>query len=346
MRKSSFNYPLLLLVCWTGLIGPGTYVLLKTTAQQHFALKYATTQGLINSSEVGRGSMIRRGVEIEYNYTVNGRKYTGHRFRYDDHNAALEWEVTVEEFPRSSHRKVYYNPENPADSVLQASVNGDDLLLLLFALPLDVMTCTLWRGLISQIWERRRVRRAGGLRILKRPGLTRVWLGETSAIAAGCYAMAAGAFVASFPIVIVAGFQPSLEIMKVTWAVVMAVGAAVFVWRLYRKWSGIYDLRINQTAQTVTLPQTAGRPEPLAISRGEISGVSMQRRVSKGPSGTHFSYLPALQGHRTPTERRSWKLISWGWSEERARAFSQWLSQELGVEFKGVEEEVGPPAAG
>lgn len=339
MRKSGLIYPLLLLVCWTGLIGAGTYALLETTVRQHLALKFSTTQGKIVRSEVGHSVMIRRGVEIEYHYSVGGRAYTGYRYRYDDHNATLEWQVAVEDHPLGSSRTVYYNPENPADAVLEPGVDGGDLLLLLFALPINVLTSMLWRAMITRLQEKSRIRPAGGVRIFKQPGVTLVPLGETSAFTAGCYGMAAVAFIAAFPVVIARGFEPSLRLMKTTWAVVAAVGVAVFVWRVIRKWSGIYDLRIDQASQTVTLPQTAGRQQPLSISRREISGVSMQRRVSKSPSGTHFSYLPALNRDGLPAESRSIKLITWGWSEEKARAFSQWLSEELGVEFKGVEEE-------
>jgi hypothetical protein len=141
------------------------------------------------------------------------------------------------------------------------------------------------------------------------------------------------------------GFEPSLHMMKTTWLVVMAVGGAIFMWCVVRKWAGIYDLRIDQASQTITLPQTAGRQRSLSISRRDISGVSMQKRVSKSPSGTHFSYLPALNRDGLPAESRALKLITWGWSEAKARAFSQWLSQELGVEFKGVEEETPECAA-
>jgi len=340
MRKSGLFHPLLLLVCWTGLIAAGTYALLETTVRQHLARKFSTTQGQIVRSEVGHGYMVRRGVEIEYHYTVGGRAYTGHRYRYDDHNAAMEWEVTVEDHPRGSSQTVYYNPKNPADALLEPGVDGGDLLLLLFALPLNVLTSMLWRAMITRLREQGRTRPAGGVRVLKQPGETCVSLAETSAFEAGFYAMAAVAFIAAFPVVIMAGFDPSLRLMKTVLAVVLAVGGAVFVWRVVRKWSGIYDLRIDQASQTVTLPQTAGRRQPVSISRREISGVSMQRRMTKSPSGTHFSYLPALKRNGAHTESQPMKLITWGWSEEKARAFSQWLSEELGVEFKGVEEEI------
>jgi len=219
------------------------------------------------------------------------------------------------------------------------------LLLLLFSLPLNIVTWALWKGLLAQMWDRLRVSAAGGVQILKRAGETRVPLAEMSPVAAGLYGMAATAFVASFPVVISSGFQPSLRLMETTWAIVFAAGLAAFLWCFLRKWSGIYDLRINPASQTVTLPQTAGRQQPLAIARGEISGVSVQRRVTRNPSGTHFSYVPAVQRNGRLRDRESLKLITWGWSEQRARSFGQWLSRELDVDFKGIEEESAECAA-
>jgi hypothetical protein len=339
MRKSGLIYPLLLLVCWTGLIVAGTYALLETTVRQYLALRFATTQGRIVRSEVGHGAVRRRGFEIEYNYAVDGVNYTGHRYRYDDHNVSFEWDATVEDNPRWSSQTIYYNPKNPADALLQPGIDGSDLLLLLFALPLNVLTCTLWSALITRLREKSRIQTAGGVRILKQPGETRVSLAETPAIASGFYGMAAAAFIAAFPVVIKGGFEPTPRLMKATWVAVLAAGGVVFVWRALRNRSGIYDLRLDQASQTITLPQTAGRPKPLTIARREISSVSMQRRVSKSPSGSHFSYLPALNRSGSDAESQPIKLITLGWSEEKAQSFSQWLSQELGVEFKGVEEE-------
>jgi hypothetical protein len=345
MRKPGLFYPLLLLVCWTGLVAAGTYALLETTVRQYLALRFSTTQGRIVRSEVGRGPVSRRGIEIEYNYTVDGMDYTGHRYRYDDHNVTLEWDATVEDNPRWSSQTVYYNPKNPADALLEPGVDGSDLLLLLFALPLNVLTYALWSAMITRSREKSRIRPAGGVRIFKQPGETRVSLAQIPALAAGFYGMAAAAFIAAFPAVIAGGFEPTLRLMKAAWAVVLAAGGAVFVWRALRNGSGIYDLRLDQASQTITLPQMAGRQKPLTIARREISGVSMQRRASKSPGGLHFSYLPALNRSGLDAESQSIKLITLGWSEEKAQAFSQWLSQELGVEFKGVEEENAGGAA-
>ena len=124
MRKPGLIYPLLLLVCWTGLIVAGTYALLETTVRQYLALNFSTTRGRIVRSEVGHSAMSRRGVDIEYNYAVAGVDYTGHRYRYDDHNVTLEWDAAVEDNPRWPSQTVYYNPKNPADALLEPGIDG------------------------------------------------------------------------------------------------------------------------------------------------------------------------------------------------------------------------------
>ena len=53
-------------------MGAGTYALVETTVRQQLALKYATARGKIIESQVGHGVFLRRGVEILYNFAVNG----------------------------------------------------------------------------------------------------------------------------------------------------------------------------------------------------------------------------------------------------------------------------------
>ena len=339
MRASKSFYPLLLLISWTGLVAGGTFVLLQTTVRQDLARKYSTIQGKIVRSAVGRGAYIRRGVEIEYSYTVNGIIYTGHRYRYDDHNAVLEWDETVEDNPRGSMQTVYYDPKNPADSLLEPGVDGCDLLLLLFTLPMNVLTFVFWRATISRWREESQLPPAAGVKILNQPESIRIRLAEVSPLAAAFYGMAGAAFIAAFPVVAAGGFEPTLHLMTLTWAFVAATGVLAGLWRAIRNSSGIYDLCLDKSVQTVTLPRIAGRRRPLTIARSEISGVSLQKRVSKGPSGKHFSFLPALNRGGLAADMESIELITWGWSEKKARVFSEWLSQELGVKFQGVQEE-------
>lgn len=341
MRKTGLLNPLILLICWTGLVGAGTCVLIENTVRQHLAEQFPTTRGRIIRSEMGEGHMSRRGIEIEYTYVVNGAKYHGHRYRYDDHNMTLEWQSSIVENPRWSYQKVYYNPRDPADSVLLPGVDGGDLLLLLFALPIAVFTATLWQAMLTVLRDRFSVGLAGGVRISKRKGQTRVALGETTALGTAFYAMAIAAFFAAFPVVIVGGFDPSMQLIEAVWAWVGVVGVVAFAWRMIKNCSGIYDLRINQMSGEVTLPQTAGRRQHVSILAAEISGISILRRVHRTPSGIHSGYLPALVRHRSGDEPM--KLIAYGWSEQKAAAFAHWLGLELGVPLKGIEDEKQEP---
>jgi len=340
MRKLKFSYPLILLTCWTGLVVAGTYALIETTVRQHLAMAYPSTMARIIQSEVGRGAVSRRGVEMEYNYSVDGVNYTGHAYRYDDHNMSLDWDVTVEDHPKWSAARVYYNPKDPSDALLEPGIDGGDLLLLLFAVPVLIITGTLWISALGWLSERSRVRPAGGVKIVKQPSITCIALAEVSPIAAGLYGLAGGAFFAAFPIVIYKGYVPSVTIMAWTWVAVAATGIMAFLWCLVRNGSGIFDLSINHVTQMIVFPQTAGRHEPVTLPRHEVAAVSLQRRITKGPSGTHLSFLPAINRCGPRTESQPLKLVTWGWSLERAEAFTKWLSQELDVEFKGIEEEL------
>ncbi len=342
MRKFAFNYPLLLLVMWTGLLLAGDYVVLDTSVRQLRSRGFTSTTGKIVQSAVAKGAMGHRGVDIQYNYTVNGVDFTGHRYRYDDRNAAFEYAAATNAFPPWAERTVYYNPANPEDSLLDPGLHGSDLLLLLFALPISLLTAALWVALLQAKRDRAGLAPAGGVRILQGPGETCARLAEFSPLAAGGLGLAAAAFVCVFPVVSIGGFAPSLRLMSVVWSLVWATGAAAFIWVANRHHAGNYDLRINPSAQTVTLPRTGGRTAPLTVPRREILSVSMLRRVSISPSGSRFTYVPALQRAAPHSEAQPMKLVTWGWSETRARAFSQWLSQQLQVEFKGIESEAQP----
>jgi hypothetical protein len=271
---------------------------------------------------------------------VNGVKYIGLRYRYDDRNGAFDYKAVTCAFPPGSSQTIYYNPAYPADAVLSPGLNGCDLLLALFAIPLNVVTVMIWSAAIRARRDQLRTGPAGGVRIFRDGKETRVRLADFSPLAAGFFGLAAAAFAAVIPIVFVAGFAPSLRLMSTVLILVVAAGLAAFLWMAQRHSSGRYDLRIEEASQSLVLPPAGGRKEPLRVPRSEIVAVSMHRRVSHSPSGQHFSYVPALDGAAPRAEPQILDLVNWGWTEEKATAFANWLSQQLGVPFKGVEEEL------
>jgi hypothetical protein len=339
VRKFAFSYPLLFLAIWTGVLFTGDYVVLETSVHQFLADKYAMTVGEIVRSELGQGTLGRRGINIGYSYNANGVDYTGRLYRYDERNGAFDYKLVAKAFPPGSRQIVYYNPDNPADAVLSPGLSGCDLLLALFALPLNVISIAVW---VAMIQSRRDCGRlpAGGVRILHPAGETRVRLAEFSPLAAGFFVLAAAAIAAAMLIVFAAGFGASLELMKATLIVVAATGVAAFAWTAERNRSGRYDLCAYEAGQTLLIPPAAGRKAPLIVPKSEIIAVTTHRRVSHNPSGWHFSFVPALDRAAPSSERQSLDLVNWGWTEGKARAFAGWLSQELGVPLKEPEEEI------
>jgi hypothetical protein len=339
MSKPSVYVLILALAFWTAVIGVADYFVFGTTARQFLARDFASTTGEIVESHVTQLALLRAGITIHYSYTVRGREYRGSGYRYDDQFSAVSAEDVVRRFPRYSKQTVYFNPKNPADSILSPGVDGNDLMVILFATPINVVSAVLWIWVLAHLGEKRLVPPAGGMRIRRQEGLVRVRLADVSALEAGFYALGIASFAATFPVVVVNGLVPGVEPMEVVWAAVLAGAGAAFCWKAIGNASGKYDLLIDQKGQTLTLPQTCGRQQSITLPWRKIAGVSLQRRVSRLASGSYYSYLPALCLMDANGVRRRELLFPWGWTEEKARSFSQWLGGELGREFKGVEEE-------
>ncbi len=345
VRMFAFSYPLLLLAIWTAWLVTGDYVVLETSVRQVLASKYRATTGEIVLSQLGQGAVRRRGLDVRYSYCVDDHKFTGVRYRYDDRNGAFDYKAATKAFPVGSTHTVYYNPANPADGVLSTGLNGCDLLLTLFALPLNIATFMVWVAAIRSRRQSDLSAPAGGVRIIEQPGETRVRLADFSPLAAGFFAVAVAAFAAAMPIVFAVGFQPSLRLMSAALILVAAAGVAAFVWTALRHNTGCYDLRIQQASQTLLLPAMAGRKDPLRVSRGDIVGVALHRLGSQSPSGEHFSYVPALECGTAKTGARSLLLANWGWTEGKASAFATWISQQLRVPFHGQATSAPVPAS-
>jgi len=345
MSKSAVYVLLALLSFWTVVIGLGDVFVYGATARQFLSRNFVATTCRIRVSKVTHLLLINAGITIEYSYTVKGKVYRGSGYRYDDQQSSLDAENIVLRFPKWSEEAVYYNPNNPADSVLSTGVNGTDLLLILYSTPITVVLIVLWGWVLARLREMRRVPEAGGVRIRREKGRVRVRVEGIAAWAAGFYALGAAAFVATFPVVVLNGFAPELKPMVIVWLAVLAAAGLALCWKGMQNASGRRDLWIEDNSRAVTLPQTCGRREPQTFPRQEIAGVSLQRRVSRLASGSYYSYLPTL--HRVDAARgpQRERLCAWGWSEEKAQGFSQWLCGQLGWDFKGVEDE-NPETAG
>jgi hypothetical protein len=119
-------------------------------ARQQSARHFPRVAGTVRSSEVefaeGDAESAAYLPKIEYDYVVAGRRYTGDRYRYGTigHPSHAAVERIVRRHAQGRETKVYYNPTDPADSLLQPGVDGSDLLLLLFLAPWNLMLAAGW----------------------------------------------------------------------------------------------------------------------------------------------------------------------------------------------------------
>jgi hypothetical protein len=338
MSKSMITLALVLLIFWSALIGGADYFVFGTITRQYLATGYKETQCQITQSEVAGHTLFHAGVSVAYSYTVNKKEYRGTRYRYDDDYSSSPGGNVVRRLPLWSKHEVYYNPDNPADSVLAVGLEGGDFLLFLFSIPVNVALLILWNWIIGRLREDWRVPTAGGVPFRRQNGKIRIWMGGISAATAALYGLGGAAFAAAFPTVALGGMDPGLVSMEYVLAAVVAVSVVAFFWALAGNASGKYDLLIDEKTRTLTLPRTCGRTQPITVERGELAGVCVQRRVSRLASGSYYSYLPALRRNDSVGSRPE-LLSPWGWTEQRALAFAEWLGQQTELEFKGVEEE-------
>jgi hypothetical protein len=119
-------------------------------AHQEIARGFPQADGTVVGSEVqfsdGDGESAAYIPKIEYDYVVAGRPYTGNRYRYGTigHPSHAATERIVRRYPQGRKTKVYYNPADPADSLLRPGVDGSVLLLVLFLAPWNLMVAVGW----------------------------------------------------------------------------------------------------------------------------------------------------------------------------------------------------------
>jgi hypothetical protein len=226
MSKSTAYFVLVMLVCWTAVIAAADYFVLGTTVRQYLSKKFLPTPCEIVVSEVtARGESLHSGVTLEYVYTVSGKEYRGLRYRYDDAYSSIAGADVARNLPKWTEHTAYYDPENPANSVLATGVDGGDLMMILFSVPVNAAMILLWSWGVSSLREKWRVPPAGGVRIRRSNGKIRVRLAGLPAPAAGIYALGGAAFAATFPVVAFMGLSPTLEAMERIWMAVLATAA-------------------------------------------------------------------------------------------------------------------------
>jgi len=99
--------------------------------------KWPNTNGKIISAKVesevipaaDEGDKTIYTAEVVYEYTVNEKKYTCNRIGIENDSVA---EATIKKYPKGKKVKVYYDPANPNEAVLETGVNWSSHIMLIF----------------------------------------------------------------------------------------------------------------------------------------------------------------------------------------------------------------------
>ena len=72
-------------------------------------------------------------LHVDYQYTVDGRTYSGDRISYSADNSCNSWSANSDEdYPEGKEITVYYDPSNPSESVILPGLSGVDFFICCF----------------------------------------------------------------------------------------------------------------------------------------------------------------------------------------------------------------------
>jgi hypothetical protein len=304
------------------------------------AQNYAATTGVVTHSAVERQSDSEGSntysPNIKYKYAVAGKEYSGNRYRFgqdssNDHSA----QRIVTEHPVGKQVSVYYDPDRPSEALLRPGLEGSDLFMAMFLLPFNLVMLGLWSVIGGWVWARAVALPAGGVKVWDDGFQARVRLPPVQPFLAAAIVAAVTAFVATFVVGFgFGGFHPSMSVMCVVWAAILASGLLAYAanrWKLVR---GDWDLVIDATDQQVTLPRTMGRKTDIVVRARDIASVEVQRvekRGSRRDTIVTDRFVPTLTVTDRSGATRHEKLGEW-WDQARAEAFAAWLRERLRIE--------------
>ena len=98
---------------------------------------WEAADGVIKSSGVSSSTDGEGGTTyclyVSYEYTVNGKTYDGDRVSYSTDNSCNSWSKDADDdYPEGKGITVYYDPDNPSESVLEPGLSGIDFFMCCF----------------------------------------------------------------------------------------------------------------------------------------------------------------------------------------------------------------------
>jgi hypothetical protein len=241
---------------------------------------------------------------------------------------------TVEEFPAGREVPVHYNPARPEIAVLKTDLAGGDAFGTIFMTPFNLIMITGWI-MTARAWRAGKKGQppAGGKTIIPDPRGGRVCLARVTPLAAAAITAGLSAFVLVFVIAFTFGME-SMQGVALGWGVIVALTGLVYVKVRSRIASGLYDLVIDRSGGTVSIPALFGRKQPRTIPIADVASVDVAQVTGTGDDSGTTKYHPTLHW-REPAEERDTEgttqsaILAEFFARDRAESLATWLRTEL-----------------
>ncbi len=196
-------------------------------------MSFAATSGVVDSIDQTVPTGVRSGgptLHIRYHYTVANRQYKGYRICFVE--AGEGWQLhAMRQFPVGAHPTVFYNPADPADSVLIRGTQASELCMALFLMPFVAIMLAIWFAIVASFSKGKRFL---GVRLYDKGTTARIRPWPWYPIAAATAGLGLGALVVFAFLISATEGDPSLATARAAWVGVFAItiiaGATAGVW--------------------------------------------------------------------------------------------------------------------
>ncbi len=138
------------LACLAGGFALWQYVGKPMRARAAASVKWPVTDGEITRSQLNREEPKRDkkamfSMTVAYAYTLDGKNLEGHRVWFGDHFSTSDpdhFQAAVKRYPVGTAVKVFYDPADPSDSVLEPGSNWSASIWYLVGIGLMVFGAT------------------------------------------------------------------------------------------------------------------------------------------------------------------------------------------------------------
>jgi len=260
---------------------------------------------------------------ILFDYTVNHQAFVGDRINFTSSSGSSSQSrisAFKAQYVPGSTVRVYYDPANPAKSVLSLERDPTLSMLLLFLTPFNIIMIAGWNWLISRFLAGQATSVAG-FRITRSPSRVVLRLSRVSPAVAGYCAAGISSFIAIFVIAFSTDMMPSKTAVIVTWTVVCVASLLSYTAQSRRQSLGLDALVIDRAAGTIRIP---GRPEPYiapltSFDRCDIR-IDASREINDQPTR---QVLAIFRGALPEIIVATWL------NDETSSDLARWLTDEI-----------------